>query len=184
MKKMIFGLAMATSVMLMSSCQKDNPQAAGADSGKKPHQTVTNSDKTIPSISVTVGGACGGRVCGAQEIGSSSMHNMISITNTNQTTLPSLIYSLYERTYNMGGIEVYTRYAQFTCSEHVTNYAGTLVHNGTTGLVYATDPLYSAPGTTLVFNAGILTNPSSYSTYNIVTIGNYEGQTCGGDPNG
>lgn len=180
MKRMIYGLTMAASLLFVAGCEKDNPQ--NPLSSKKPSP---GTEKAIPNINVTATYHCGGRVCNASEQVSTNKYNMIAIQNTSGSSLPSLRYSIYQRVFSGGGIEVYQPIIEYTCSETNTGYAGTLVPNNTKILVIASDPAFSGPPTgNQALIGGVLTPSLANSTYTTVTTGNYLGQGCGGNPPG
>jgi hypothetical protein len=176
MKRMIYGLTMAVTVIFFSSCEKDNVTPLAGK--KKP--VVTGSEKAAPSVNVTTNYSCGARVCNAIEGTPSGRYNMLTMQKV--TGPSSLTYSLYERTFNSGGIEVYTRYAQFSCSNTTTQYANGFLNNGAANLVCSTDVTNSPtlPGITQVYVNGVLQNPPADTDFDLVTLGNEEGASgCG-----
>ena len=181
MKKMIFGLTMATTLLLFAGCDKESQHNG---SSKKPGTSGTV--KTIPNFGVVVSYSCGYRICGAHEVGAISRSNMLILENQSQLALPSLTYTLYERTYTGGGVEVFAPFAQFTCSLQFTNYAGSLVNDNVKVLVIANDPTYPAPSPTssVALVGGVLSPALGNSNYTTVTTGSYEDDSCGGNPNG
>jgi hypothetical protein len=178
MKKTIFGLVMASAV-LFTGCEKDNLQAHRATNPV----SATASEKTIPKIKVEAGSHCGIEVC-QYWYGPVMRYNAIYIKNANQVALPSLTYTLYESGPQIGpiGTEVFTPFAQFTCSEATSTYATGAVNNSTKVLVYASDPAYPAPSPTanVTLINGVMVGQLPHTAYETVITGNYEGTPCGG----
>jgi hypothetical protein len=173
MKKMILGLVLASTVLVFGGCKKENPRSAT----EKP--AVASHEKTIPNFDLTTSFSCGGQVCGSYDIIPNPKYNMLQMTNNNKN--PGLVtYTLYERAYVGGGVEVYAPFDQFSCSFHVANYASALVNNNVKVLVIGTDAAFSAPNTTdnVVLIGGVLYPAVANSTYQTVITGNYEGELC------
>jgi hypothetical protein len=173
MKKMIFGLILASTVLVSGGCKKEeNPV-----SGKKP--AIASNEKTIPSFGLSTSFSCGGQVCGSYDIIPNPKYNMLVMSSNNKHVTP-VTYTLYERTYTGGGVEVYAPFDQFTCGYNVSNYAGGLVNNNVKVLVIGTDAAYSAPNTTdnVTLIGGVLYPAVSNSSYQTAITGNYEGETC------
>jgi hypothetical protein len=174
MKKTIFGLVVASTVLFLAGCEKDNARSPLAS--KKP----AASEKTVPVISVGKGYECTRVICNLWS-GPVGSFNAIYITNNN-AALPTVRYTLYKRiSENLStGEEVYQPFAQFNCSLHISTYAGPALDNGAHLLVYASDQAYPSPGTTanvsLVF--GVMANQLPHTAYRTITAGNYEGGFC------
>lgn len=171
MKKMIYGLSLAAVVLFTGGCEKDAiTHRKGA--------AAQGLEKSIPTFDLTVSYSCGGQVCGSYDIIPNPKYNMLVMGRTNK--IHPVTYTLYERNYVGGGVEVYAPFAQFTCSDEESRYASSLVNNNVKVLVIGTDAAYTAPNTTdnVALIGGVLYPPVSNSSYSTVMTGNYEGETC------
>lgn len=171
MKKLIYGLSLAAVVLFTGGCEKDS-----ITSSRK--KEAGASEKSIPTFDLTVGYSCGGQVCGMYDFNPMPKYNMLIMGRTNK--IYPVTYTLYERNYVSGGVEVYAPFDQFTCSDEESRYAGPLVNNNVKVLVIGTDAAYTAPNTTdnVVLIGGTLYPPVSNSSYSTVMTPGYEGQTC------
>lgn len=176
MRTLFIGLTMASLVVLAGGCEKENLPATR----KKPAPVSAN-EKAIPNFDLTTSYSCGGQVCGSYDIIPNPRYNMLVMSNNNKHVTP-VTYTLYERTYVGGGVEVYAPFDQFTCGLAVSNYASALVNNNVKVLVIGTDAAFTAPNTTdnVVLIGGVLYPSVSNSSYETVITGNYEGANCNG----
>jgi hypothetical protein len=174
MKTLIMGLCLASAVLLFAGCKKEN---ISTDRKQKP--TVTATEKSIPNFDLTAGFSCGGQVCGSYDIIPNPKYNMLVMSNNAKHFTP-VTYTLYERTYVGGGVEVYAPFDQFTCGLQVSNYASAAVNNNVKVLVIGTDAAFPPPNTTdnVVLIGGTLYPSVSNSSYQTVITGNNEGQIC------
>jgi len=174
MRTLIMGLSLASVVLLFGGCKKEEPSA-----NRKSPASVVSSEKTIPNFDLTASYSCGGQVCGSYDIIPNPKYNMLSMSN-NDKHFTSVTYTLYERVYTRGGVEVYQPFDQFTCGYQVANYASAAVNDNVKVLVIGTDPNFTPPNTTdnVVLIGGVLYPSISNSSYQTVITGSYKGQVC------
>jgi hypothetical protein len=166
MKKLIVGLVLASTVVFFSGCKKENMNSGG----KNP---VSANEKAVPNFDLTAGYSCGGWVCDVIDFNPMPKYNMLIMTRV--TKIAPLTYTLYERTYVGGGVEVYAPFDQFTCEAVETHYGSPLVNNNVKVLVIATDADFAPPVAT---DNVTLIGPAAHSSYQTIITPGYEGQTC------
>lgn len=174
MKTLIMGLSLASVVLLFGGCKKESISAE-----RKQKPTVAATEKSTPNFDLTASFSCGGQVCGSYDILPNPKYNMLVMSNNAKHFTP-LIYTLYERTYVGGGVEVYAPFDQFSCGLQVSNYAGAGVNNNVKVLVIGTDAAFTPPNTSdnVVLIGGTLYPSVSNSSYQTVITGSCEGQLC------
>jgi hypothetical protein len=177
MKKLILGLAMASTVLLIGGCKKEDMRSEG----KKP--AVSANEKAIPNFDLTASYSCGGWVCNVIDFNPMPKYNMLVMTRV--TKIAPLTYTLYERTYVGGGVEVYAPFDQFTCEDEETHYGSPSVNNNVKVLVIGTDADFAPPVATdnVTLIGGVLYPPAAHSSYETIITPSYKGQTCTGSDN-
>jgi hypothetical protein len=75
MKRMIYGLSMAATLLCFAACEKDNVNPL---TGKK--KPVTSSEKAVPVVTVSVSYSCGARICNLIEsVPNPGKYNMLTM---------------------------------------------------------------------------------------------------------
>lgn len=184
-KKTILGFSMVLlASLVVVSCKKEN-----AKPNSRAEQVKDNSElpdkKRLPDIILTPTSDyfCGTQIpCGTTTY-ATTRNNRVFLTKHALTiaSYPNLRYTYYKSSGTVGGVETFTRIAQYTCNDDVVNFASSLLDNATRIYVIANQTFNSAPPATVEYTAGyISTDGSAWGTWGgaLAVTTSFKGQNC------